>query len=299
MLDKSNQNYRLYLAGLISESKYFDLCEGLGDEQGGMDDIKLKQATAKFKSFMSTFEDIGTMTPENARMLLDAFLSAFLDHVRTVNPAKMREILADAIEKHKESLNSQEEPSGLQGIDKEYMEPKAMESVLEHSDGNDMLKRNLMDICDHSKMILSMLHDEDEIEEWMRYKISVSNASMSDVAHAFKHRKREHGGCFAAESIESSQDDSDHDPALSSLDSNWQREKAMIRIARKYFSMMSKRIARGEYSHPDFPDEGAVPEFQTWHGEGNPEGLMSHLMDLSEKMPGDLSSSMIRDLRSV
>ncbi len=66
-------------------------------------------------------------------------------------------------------------------------------------DGNDMLMRNLKDISDYSNMILDLLTQEDQLEEWMEHKISVCRAYISDVAHAFKHDKDEEkkysGGC--------------------------------------------------------------------------------------------------------
>ena len=278
MLDKSNENYRLYLAGLISESKYYDLCEGVEEDMEPAEDLKLKQATNKFKAFMSTFEDIGMMTPETAKMLLNAFLAAFLDHVRNINPTMLRNMLMDAIEAHREKVSPESE---------------AMESVMEGSDGNDMLKRNLHDICDHSKMILSMLHDHDVIEEWMRYKISVSNSNMSDVAHAFKHRKREQMGCGANESAE------EIDPVDAKLESDWKREENLIRIGDRYLSSLSKMIARGDYSHPDFQDESEVPEIRTWHGEGEPEQMKAYLRDMAGKMPRELASRMLKDIESV
>ena len=293
MLDKNNEGYRLYLAGLISESKYYDLCEGIGDELESADDIKLKQATAKFKNFMSTFEDIGNITPETAGLLLEAFLSAFLDHVRTVNPSRLRKILADAIEKHKNKLQTGESETAMKSAVLDQMDAKKFESVLEHSDGNDMLKRNLMDICDHSKMILSLLQDDDVIEEWMRYKISVSNSSMSDVAHAFKHRKRDQMGCGANESAE------EIDPVDAKLESDWKREEKLIQIGDRYLSSLSRMIARGDYSHPDFQDEGEVPEIRTWHGEGEPDKMKEFLRHYATKMPRELASKMLKEIESV
>lgn len=32
MLDKNNENYKLYLAGIISENQYYDLCDGKVNE---------------------------------------------------------------------------------------------------------------------------------------------------------------------------------------------------------------------------------------------------------------------------
>lgn len=103
MFDKKNKNYKLYLAGIISENQYYDLCEG--------------------------------------------------------NPMSLDEA---------------------------------------SNDGNRMLMNNLKDIKEYADLILSMLEDHDQLDEWMENKISVCRAYMSDVGHAFKNDKdedQEEGGC--------------------------------------------------------------------------------------------------------
>jgi len=108
MFDKNNKNYKFYLAGIISESQYYDLCE---------------------------------------------------DHPIATNDGGKLEA---------------------------------------SNDGNRMLMNNLKDIKEYADLILSMLEDHDQLDEWMENKISVCRAYMSDVGHAFKNDKdedEEEGGC--------------------------------------------------------------------------------------------------------
>ena len=67
------------------------------------------------------------------------------------------------------------------------------------NDRNDMLMSNLKTLIEHANLILDMLEPEDQLEEWMEHKISVSRAYITDVAHAFKNDKEDaanfSGGC--------------------------------------------------------------------------------------------------------
>jgi hypothetical protein len=107
---------------------------------------------------------------------------------------------------------------------------------------------------------------------------------------------RQIGGKPQRPTLENYSDETDEPDEL---EKNWKREEKIILIAKKYFSTMAQRIAKGEYKHPDYQDESEVPEFQPWHGEGDPEGMLSHLKDLSEKMPRDLAIPMLKELESV
>lgn len=84
-----------------------------------------------------------------------------------------------------------------------------------------------------------------------------------------------------------------------SMDDNWAREELIVKKAKPYFDELAKMIKDGKFSHQDMPDEGSVPELQTYHGEGDPEGLKRFLVDFSTKMPEELAIPMLQKINQI
>ena len=171
MFDKNNKNYKFYLAGIISESQYYDLCEGYPmsiDNPGKVaGDPKHPKMAAR-----QAITDIGMKITHADKMGDKEAAENFKKDLR-----KKLEVL---------KYNWQVDPYALTFLDEAS------------NDGNRMLMNNLKDIKEYADLILSMLEDHDQLDEWMENKISVCRAYMSDVGHAFKNDKdedEEEGGC--------------------------------------------------------------------------------------------------------
>lgn len=102
----SNEHYRLFLAGVISENRYYELCEA---EDGNMppadaaDPIKgLGGARQKFDNFLSTFENLKVLANQNAKDLFDAFLGSFLDHSK-LSVSQLKAEFLSVIDEHEKA----------------------------------------------------------------------------------------------------------------------------------------------------------------------------------------------------
>lgn len=110
MFDKSNKNYKLYLAGVISESQYMDLCElvnlpgpmkGTVGPQGHMDPTKasdeeldmasIGQAQSSYVNFLKHLTDI--KSKQKALSLLSSFIREFLRNTHLTDPIVKKTIL--------------------------------------------------------------------------------------------------------------------------------------------------------------------------------------------------------------
>ena len=182
----------------------------------------------------------------------------------------------------------------------DIVDPKPKVEVSD--DGNDMLKRNLKDIKEYAELILSMMDEHDQLEEWMENKISVCRSNISDVAHAFKHDKEEDaedaasscgggGGSVRVISMESTE----HGEG----DDKWDREGRLMDAANSVMSKVGERIDSGEFEHPEWTDSGSLPEFLRHHGEGDPEGMKSHLEDIAGEIPSDLGKELMEKIRDI
>ena len=201
----------------------------------------------------------------------------------------------------------------------DIVDPKPKVEVSD--DGNDMLKRNLKDIKEYAELILSMMDEHDQLEEWMENKISVCRSNISDVAHAFKHDKEEDaedaasscgggGGSVRVISMESTEhgddhygvdddsfinppdeDDEDDDPGYDKK--SWDREGRLMDAAHSVMYKVGDRIDGGEFEHPEWKDSGSLPEFRRHHGSGDPDGMKSHLEDIAKELPSDLRRELL------
>lgn len=203
----------------------------------------------------------------------------------------------------------------------DIMDPKPKVEVSD--DGNDMLKRNLKDIKEYAELILSIMEDHDQLEEWMENKISVCRANISDVAHAFKYDKEEEaedaasscgggGGSVRVISMESTEHGDDHygvddDSFINppdedddeSQDDLWDREKRLMDVAKPILSKVGKRIDNGQFRHPKWTDSGSIPELQHHHGSGDPDGMKDYLYDIASELPSDLGRELTIKINNI
>lgn len=115
MFDKSNPNYKLYLAGIINESEYMDLFEldfsdpklnptsksvyGSSEEdKGEKDDPEIGAAKLKYKAFLDALKDLPN---QKAVALLSDFMGEFLSHTK-LQDTVIRKIVLSALAGRKE-----------------------------------------------------------------------------------------------------------------------------------------------------------------------------------------------------
>lgn len=118
MFDKSNKNYKLYLAGIINESEYMNLFEleksptlnpfdpklnpthdsifGSHDEEDEHD-LQIGSARLKYKAFLDALPD--NLSNPKGMALLQDFMDEFLTHTKLQTPV-IKKIMLGALERH-------------------------------------------------------------------------------------------------------------------------------------------------------------------------------------------------------